>query len=197
MIAQITGEILTVRESERGCEAVVDVGGIGYRVAVTPSTLSRLSSSAERVTLYTYLHVREEELSLYGFEGSEERDLFEVLIGASGVGPKVGLAILATHSPRALRTLVSAGDAEALTLVPGIGVKRAQKLLFELRDKISGPALEAVLPATESGIGDVSAALAGLGYSPAEIRRALAGISTDDAPEAILREALRALGQSA
>lgn len=197
MIAQITGEVVTARDYDRGCELVVDVGGIGYRVAVTPSTLSHLSALGERATLHTYLHVREEEMSLYGFESLEERDLFEILIGASGVGPKVGLAILATHSPRALRTLVSAGDTEALTLVPGIGVKRAQKLLLELRDKISGPVLEAVIPAVESGIGDVTAALAGLGYSPAEIREALAGISPDEAPEIILREALRALGRSA
>lgn len=197
MIAQITGQVLAAREHERGCEVVVDVGGIGYRVAVTPSTLSRLSALGQSVTLHTHLHVREDEMSLFGFESLDERDLFEILIAASGVGPKMGLAILATHSPRALRTLISAGDAEALTLVPGIGVKRAQKLILELRDKISAPALEAVLPAPESAIGDVSAALAGLGYSPAEIRRALAGTSPDEAPEVILREALSALGQSA
>lgn len=197
MIDQITGEVLVARDHHRGCEVVVNAGGIGYRVAVTPATLSRLSVLGERATLHTYLHVREEEMSLYGFENMEERDLFEILIGASGVGPKVALAILATHSPRALRTLVSAGDTEALTLVPGIGVKRAQKLLLELRDKISGPVLEAVIPTVESGIGDVSAALAGLGYSPAEIRDTLAGISADEAPEAMLREALRALGKSA
>lgn len=197
MIAQIAGEVLTAREHDRECEIVVGVGGIGYRVAVTPATLSRLPAIGELTTLYTYLHVREEGIALYGFESIEERDLFEVLISASGVGPKVGLAILATHSPRALRTLVSAGDAEALTLVPGIGAKRAQKLLLELRDKISGPVLEAVSPAMESGMGAASVALAGLGYSPAEIREALTGISADEPPEVILREALRTLGRSA
>ncbi|RIK07371.1 MAG: Holliday junction branch migration protein RuvA [Acidobacteria bacterium] len=197
MISQVSGEVVMAREHERGCEVVLDVGGIGYRISVTPSTLANLSALGERVTLHTYLHVREEEMSLYGFESSEERDLFEILIGASGVGPKVGQAILATHSPRALRTLISAGDTEALTLVPGIGSKRAQKLLLELRDKISRPALEAVPPAADSAIGDVSAALSGLGYSAAEIREALAGVSADEEPEAILREALRALGQSA
>lgn len=196
MIAQIRGAVISTRETDRGCEAVLDVGGIGYRVSVTPATLVNLSAHADEATLYTHLHVREEEMSLYGFETPDERDLFEILIGASGVGPKVGIAILATHSTRALRMVISSGDTEALTLVPGIGTKRAQKLLLELRDKVSAPILEAVPAVEESVAGDVSAALGGLGYTPAEIRGALAEVSNEGGPEVILRDALKVLGRN-
>lgn len=197
MIDLLSGTVILARESGRGCEVVIDVGGVGFRVTVLPSAMERISSSGEKVTLFTHLCVREDDLSLYGFETSEERDLFEMLIKASGVGPKVGMAILATHSPDSLLRLIEAGDAGGLTLVPGIGLKRAERLILELRDKIGAMATGRPSIDSRSGHGDVAAALAGLGYSAPEIRLAIAALPDDGDPETLLRDALKVLATQA
>lgn len=199
MIGQIRGEVVSIRETDRGCEAVIDVSGIGYRLAVRPGDLEKLGSADGSVTVFTHLHVREDDLSLYAFSRSDERDLFETLLGASGIGPKVALAILSVHSPRALSRAVASGDLGALTMVPGIGPKSAQKLLLELRDKLDSPLLESVPDSGAAPLTDVSAALSGLGYDQSEIRGALSGFDPENHSdsEAMLREALKRLAQKA
>ena len=117
MIGRLRGTL-----ADRRTESVIlDVGGVGYRIAVTPRTLVALPGLGEEAVLHTHLHVREDQLALYGFGSIEERDLFDLLLGASGVGPKVALAILATLTPDDLRRAVAGNDLALLTAVPGIG----------------------------------------------------------------------------
>ena len=172
---------------------VVDVGGVGYLVAVTPRTLADLPSVGEQVVLHTHLHVREDQLALFGFDSVPDKELFGILIGVSGVGPKVAMAILATLSYDQLRAAVASDDVTALTQVPGIGVRSAQKLLLELK-----PRLEVGLGVVESSgpLSEVREALAGLGYAPDEIRGTLADMPSDLPVEEMLRRSLRELGRA-
>ncbi|MEN8238069.1 MAG: Holliday junction branch migration protein RuvA [Actinomycetota bacterium] len=171
---------------------IVDVGGVGYVVAVTPRTLADLPQVGEEAVLHTHMHVREDQLSLFGFDGAADRDLFSLLLGVSGVGPKVGLAILATMTPDQLRMAVVSGDTEALTAVPGIGRRSAEKLMVELR-----PKMEASLDtsSTSGPMSEVRQALASLGYSPDEIRDTLGAMSQDLSVEELLRRSLQQLGK--
>lgn len=182
---------------DRGAdEVVVDVQGVGYRVRVTPRVLADLDAAREaggEVTLFTHLNVREDALVLYGFESRAERDAFEVLCGASGVGPKLAQSILAVHDPAALRRVLLDDDLEALTLVPGVGKRTAQKLLVELKARFSVPALETVPEAERSARSEVRDALVGLGYAPEEIREVVAALPDDEPVEELLRRALRRL----
>jgi Holliday junction DNA helicase RuvA len=171
---------------------VVDVGGVGYIVAVTPRTLTNLPPRGEQAVLHTHLHVREDQLSLFGFDTPSDKDLFALLLGVSGVGPKVGLAILATMTPDQLRMAVVSGDTAALTAVPGIGKRSAEKLMVELR-----PKMEASLETTTSSgpMSEVREALSGLGYGPDEIRDTLATMPHDLPVEDLLKRSLQRLGQ--
>lgn len=191
MIGSLRG---TVLERSIAGDVIVEVGGVGYRVLVP--NLAVLVPG-EPTFLFTHLHVREDALVLYGFPTREERDTFEVLIGATGVGPKLALAICSVHDPVALRRVVADGDVDGLTLVPGVGKRTAQRLLLELRARLEVPGDE---PVREDGQRDgraqVRDALAGLGYGPDEVREAVAGL-TDDAPvEQLLRDALRRLART-
>jgi Holliday junction DNA helicase RuvA len=174
---------------------VVDVGGVGYEVAVTPRALAELPATGDEVVLHTHLHVREDALALFGFPTSRERDLFRLLLGASGVGPKVALAICATLQPEALERAVMTDDTATLQLVPGIGKRSAQKLILELRPRLELP--DGDLPGAGEGgtVAEVKEALETLGYQPAEVRSALAGLDGDGTAEDLLRRALQALGQ--
>ena len=193
MIGSLRGEVL-----ERGLDGVVllEVGGVGYHVTVSPRTLSELEPTTTAF-LYIHHHIREDAQTLYGFAAREERSTFNVLIGTHGVGPSVAMAILATHSPAALVDIVAAGDVASLTLVPGIGRKTAERLLVELKNRLSVPILDPVGGPGGGGsaVGDVREALAGLGYGPEEIRDVLRELPTDgaDAPD-LLRDALKSLG---
>jgi Holliday junction DNA helicase RuvA len=171
---------------------VVDVGGVGYIVAVTPRTLTNLPPRGEQAVLHTHLHVKEDQLSLFGFDTPSDKDLFALLLGVSGVGPKVGLAILATMTPDQLRMAVVSGDTAALTAVPGIGKRSAEKLMVELR-----PKMEASLETTTSSgpMSEVREALSGLGYGPDEIRDTLATMPHDLPVEDLLKRSLQRLGQ--
>jgi Holliday junction DNA helicase RuvA len=184
----------TVLERSVAGDAIVEVGGVGYRVLVP--NLAVLVPG-EPAFLFTHLHAREDTLVLYGFPNREERDTFEVLIGATGVGPKLALAICSVHDPVALRRVVADGDVDALMLVPGIGKRTAQRLLLELRARLEVPGGELVTgDAAPDGRAQVRDALAGLGYGPDEVREALTGL-TDDAPvEQLLRDALRRLART-
>jgi Holliday junction DNA helicase RuvA len=189
MIGRLRGTIV-----ERTPETIIlEVGGVGYLVAITPRTLSDLPGLGEEVVLHTHLHVREDQLALFGFGSSVDKDLFGMLLGVSGVGPKVAMAILATMTYEQLSIAVASDDIPALTAVPGIGKRSAQKLLLELKPKMD--ILDDVSTATGS-LGDVREALEGLGYGSDEIRGTLASMPDDLPIEELLRRSLRQLGQA-
>jgi Holliday junction DNA helicase RuvA len=188
MIGRLHGELVE-REGDR---ILLDVGGVGYDVAVTPNTAAEMPSVGHPAVVHTYLHVREDVLALYGFASSDERDIFRILIGVSGVGPKLGLAVLATLGADGLRNVVVAEDAAALTAVPGIGQRSAQKLLLELRPKLDLP--DSALQ-SGSALAEVREALEGLGYQINEIREVLRDLPGDGAVEESLRTALQQLGK--
>ena len=174
---------------------VLDVGGVGYEMAVTARTLAELPQVGDEVVLHTHLHVREDQLALFGFVTSDDRDLFRLLLGAAGIGPKVGLAILATLTGNELRRAVIAEDTAALEMVPGIGKRSAQKLILELRPKLDLPDMD--LPGgSASATSEVREALEGLGYQAQEIRSVLAELPSDGEVPELLRAALQALGRA-
>lgn len=188
MIGRLSGTLAAV-----GVDTVlVDVGGVGYDVAVTSRTFVELPGVGSAVVLHTHLQVREDLMALFGFTSSDERDLFRLLLGVSGLGPKVALAILATMSADDLRRVVATDDMAALTAVPGIGKRSAQKYLLELRPKLEVPdgALQ-----TSGPLGEVRTALEGLGYQPDEISGALRDLPPDLPVEEMLRRSLQALGK--
>jgi Holliday junction DNA helicase RuvA len=172
--------------------AVVEVGGVGMAVQCTPNTLStlRLGRPAK---LATSLVVREDSLTLYGFVDDDERQVFELLQTASGVGPRLAQAMLAVHTPDALRRAVSTGDEKALIAVPGIGKKGAQKLLLELKDRLGEPiGAPAVGAPVSTGWRDqLHAALIGLGYATREAEEAVTAV----APQAEAAQGAPQVGQ--
>ena len=173
---------------------IVNVGGIGYRVRVTAQTLANLGAVGADVQLHTYLRVREDELSLYGFATEDELDLFETLLTVSGIGPKVGLGILASASTDTIRFAIAQGNVEMLTAIPGIGKKTAQRLVLELKGKIDVSGLKDAgeLSAADE---DVVDALLNLGYSAAEATRAARAVpSSAQTVEERVRVALQYLG---
>lgn len=188
MIGSVRG---TVIERDATGEVLVEVGGVGYRVLV-PLGAIRAMEPGSGAFLFTHLHVREDAMVLYGFPTRDERDTFELLIGASGVGPKLGLAILSVHSPGSLQRALLDDDLDALTLVPGVGKRTAQRLVVDLKARLDVPALEH--PDTNtSARSEVRAALAGLGYQPDEVREVLSRLPDDGPVEELLREALKLL----
>lgn len=188
MIGMLRGTV-----AERGSdEIVVDVQGVGYRLRVTPRTLVGFAPGGE-ATLWTHLHVRDDALVLYGFESRSERDTFEVLTNATGVGPKLAQSILSVHDPVALRRALLDDDVDALTLVPGVGKRTAQKLLVELKSRFEVPELETTPDGEPSVRAEVRAALTGLGYEAEELREVLAGLPDEGSVEEMLRLALREL----
>jgi Holliday junction DNA helicase RuvA len=168
-------------------------------VHLTPKAAAGLPRDGE-VLVHTVTYVREDTLALYGFATTDERRAFEQLLTATGVGPKLALAVLAVHSPDALRRAVSAGDADALTLVPGVGRKGAARLILELKGKLGdGEPDLPVEPAGRPAYAEVREALGALGYGPAEIKTALAALPADAgerSTEELLRLALRGLGSA-
>ena len=191
MIGSLRGEVL-----ERGLDGTVliEVGGVGYVVVVSAPTLAELEPTTS-VFLHVHHHIREDGQTLYGFATRDERSTFQVLIGTHGVGPALAMAILATHSPAALVDVVAGADIGALTLVPGVGRKTAERLLIELKSRLSVPVLDTVgAPSGGSAIGDVREALSGLGYAPDEIREVLRELPGDADAERLLRDALKLLG---
>ena len=194
MIGSLRGSVL--ERAEDGT-ALVEVGGVGYLVAVTPRTLAELEPGAS-VFLHVHHHIREDAQTLFGFLHRDERTTFQALIATHGIGPALALAILGTHSPSALVDIIAGNDLGALTLVPGVGKKTAERLLIELRNKLSLPMLDPITPGTPgskgSVVGDVREALAGLGYGPEEIREVLREVSSDADASTVLRDALKMLG---
>lgn len=172
---------------------VLDVGGVGYDVAVTPATLGALPGIGEEAVVHTHLYVREDQLALFGFASEDGKDLFRLLLGVSGIGPKVALAILGTLSPNELRQTVATDDVDALVAVPGIGKRSAQKLMLELRPKLE--VLELPVASAGTSKGDVREALENLGYQPTEIRDVMRDLPADLPVEELLRLSLQELGR--
>ena len=203
MIASLRGRVVAVTLSA----AVIEVGGVGMKVLCTPGTLAGLRAGQE-ATLATSLVVREESLTLFGFIDTDERDMFELVQTASGVGPKVAQALLAVHDPDSLRAAVGGEDIKALTRVPGIGPKGAQRIVLELKDRIGVPtgALRSVaggLPGRSTPWREqLIEALVGLGWSTREADRAIDAVSADVAPgaqvdvAALLKSALQQLSRA-
>lgn len=180
--------------------AVVDCGGVGYALNTTNNTLAGLKVGAQ-AKLYTYLNVREDCFDLYGFLTLSEKHCFELLIGVSGVGPKAALSILSSSTPDTLAMAILAGDEKTLMVAPGIGKKIAQRVILELKDKMSKQApelaggftaVQGTMQPVPNKSSDAAAALAVLGYSTAEINAALKGIDVDNMPvDAVIKQALR------
>jgi Holliday junction DNA helicase RuvA len=195
MIGSLRGEVL-----ERSGEATVliDVAGVGYEVIVSPQAFGELEPTTPAF-LYIHHHIREDDQTLYGFLTRDERTTFTTLIATHGVGPALAMAILATYPPAALIDVVANGDLGALKAIPGVGPKTAQRLLVELRDRLSLPLLPDPGNAagdgmTPSTVGAVREALAGLGYDTEEIRDAVRQLPGEGDAATMLRDALRLLG---
>ena len=191
MIAHLRGQLFSLSPDE----AVFDIGGVGYRVQIPLSTYYQIESLGEtsEVSLFVYTHVREDALSLFGFSTLVERQLFEKLIGVSGIGPKLGRVILSGLPPADLINALESGDAARLATTPGVGKKTAERMILELRDKVgelrANEPMSSPLP-TSTIDEDLQAALENLGYRQREIDRALAIVSSE-APDAELGVRLR------
>lgn len=185
MIGSLTGLVQNVDADG----ALIDVGGVGYEVGMTPRSLEQLPPIGTEVTIYTHLHVREDAMSMFGFSTTGDRHLFRILISASGVGPKVGLAVLGTMTADDVRMAVANDDADALTVVPGIGKRTAQKLILELRPKLAS--VESTMVGSSSVAGQVRLALEGLGFNGSEIAEVLVNVDRDASVGEQVRQALR------
>jgi holliday junction DNA helicase RuvA len=196
VIGSLRGTLL-----DRGADEItIEVGGVGYRVTVSPTTAVSLGDVDAEVFCWVHHHQREDDVTLYGFATKDERSCFEALLGAHGVGPALALAILSIHTPVALARILAEDDLGALCLVPGVGKKTAARLLIDLKSRLSVPDLGTpVLPegsaitSSPSALADVRGALAELGYSEPEIREVAADLPPDGDAGALLRDALQRL----
>jgi holliday junction DNA helicase RuvA len=168
---------------------VVDVAGVGYLVAATPGVLRR-AEGARAITVETYLHVREDALQLYGFADADERDLFVRLLGVSGIGPKVALAVVSSGSSEELRRSIALGDPARFQVIPGIGKKTAERIVLELKGSLAD-VIEPGKPHDSPAELVARDALVELGYSVVEAERVLAAVDPALSPEERVREALR------
>jgi len=192
MIAFLTGALALKAPTF----ALLDVGGVGYRLNMTTRSLAALPAEGDEVTVQTHLHVREDELSLFGFENLSEKDAFEQLLTVSGVGTKVALATLSSLSAEELTQAVAAQDVALISSVPGIGKKTAQRIILELADKLCARGLEhsGVSGGEASAPAEARDALLAMGFTAVEAAEALKGGSGD--ARALLRHALRRLGRA-
>ncbi|GGU03731.1 Holliday junction branch migration protein RuvA [Streptomyces violascens] len=200
MIAFVSGPVAALAPDT----AVVEVGGIGMALQCTPNTLAELRVG-QHAKLATSLVVREDSLTLYGFADDDEKQVFELLQTANGVGPRLAQAVLSVHTPDALRRAFATGDEKALTAVPGIGKKGAQKLLIELKDRLGAPVGNAPAvgaPVTSGWRDQLHAALIGLGYATREADEAVTAVApqaeASDQPNigALLKAALQTLNRA-
>ena len=176
-----------------GC--FLDVQGVGYRLTCSTTTAAALPQEGQPCRLWTYLHVREDALSLFGFSTVAEQSMFEALLGVAGVGPKVALQVCSSFSFDSFRRALITGDVDAIAAVPGIGKKTAQRIVIDLKERMALPQLGATAPGEPMVMAAARSALANLGYSPAEVRSALGRIEPDpdQTVESIVRSALRVL----
>ena len=177
--------------------AVVVCGGVGHFVSCSANTLSSLPETGDQVYLYTIFSIKENAVELNGFATKEERELFRLLCSVNGVGSKLAFSILSSFLPDRLILIIGSGDSHALTSCPGVGNRIAQRIVVELKDKVSGFAIHAsnekMIPEITSNVGEALAALVSLGFSNSEASRALASVNDTDSPEQMITEALRLL----
>ena len=186
MIASVRGEVIDIALDH----AVIEAAGVGYKVMTTPSTLATLRRGAE-ARLITAMIVREDSMTLYGFADSDSRDLFTTLLGVSGVGPKIGLATLAVYDANVLRQALADGDDTALTRVPGIGKRGAERMVLELRDKVAGTLGGGLVGVSGHSVrAPVVEALVGLGFAANHAEEATDKVLASE-PEANTQTALR------
>lgn len=193
MIASLRGRVAERFDSS----AIIEVAGIGYHVWMAASALSELPVAGDEVSVFTHLHVREDELALYAFPSYADLQVFERLITVSGVGPRVALAILSAMSAGELASAILSEDIATLTSVPGVGKKTAQRMCLELRDKIGqGEAGAIGRRSASAAIDEATAALLAMGFSPAEVSAALKGYTGEDGVQSIVRHGLERLGSA-
>jgi Holliday junction DNA helicase RuvA len=190
MIGSIKGKIILKTEKF----LIVETAGVGYKINVSPDTLSKIKNLNEEVFLFVHTHVREDTFDLYGFLNQSELEFFEMLLNVSGIGPRSALAILGITSIETLRKAIGTGDTSYLTKISGIGRKTAEKIVIELRDKISEMTKDEKGGISLQGELDALEALKSLGYMQNEAREALKKVSPDTNTNAKIREALKILG---
>ena len=191
MIGSLRGQVL---ERIAPATLLVEVQGVGYLCNVTTSTFAEMEPTVQAF-LYVHHHIREDAQTLFGFRSRAERDTFDLLIGTHGVGPAMAMAILSTYAPQALVTIIASGDLAALTVVPGVGKKTAERLMVELKTRLTGDSSAAVgADGAQSVTADVREALVSLGYGADEIRDALRQVTSSEGAESMLRDALALLG---
>ena len=196
-IGSLRGALTLVEDQE----IIIEVGGVGYRILIPPSTQEQFGEAGSETLVYTHHHFREDAQSLYGFPTREECLFFEALISTHGVGPSLGLAILSTHSPNQLAQILADQDSDALCVVPGIGKKTAARLIVELQSKIDSTSIPLKnnelngegISSQDSGLRDVRDALSGLGYAKEEIQMATRGLPSNTEPSLLLKLALQEL----
>jgi len=183
----------TVLDRSPSGEVLIEVGGVGYRALVPLGALSGLEIGSIAF-LFTHLNSRDDALTLYGFPTRTERDVFEILLGTVGVGPSLALKILSVHNPAALQRAVTDQDLAALTMVPGVGKRTAERLVIELRSRLDIPISENHDDSEPSSArAEVRAALAGLGYGQDEVRTIISRLPSEGSAEDLLRTALQML----
>ncbi len=191
MISSLRGVL--VRKD--GASAVVECGGVGYGLAMSLSSLARLGKEGSEVHVLVHTHLSQDALRLYGFADETERATFEVLIGTTGVGPKLALAILSSVTPEELAAIVARGDRPALTRIPGVGAKKAERLLLELKGRLPEPAAGRAAPGRASLLADVVSALENLGFGT-DVADKAARAALEESPDeqeiaTLVRAALR------
>ncbi|MDF1542637.1 MAG: Holliday junction branch migration protein RuvA [Anaerosomatales bacterium] len=189
-------DFVTGRIADKGpAHCVLEVGGVGLRLAMSTGSLAALPHVGDTVTVFTHLHVREDELSLFGFESAAEKDLFERLITVSGVGPKVALAALSSYEPAFLTDAITGEDVAVVSSIPGIGAKTAQRIILELKDKLAGGGSVGGRAVASTGVvAEARDALLGMGFSAAEAATALKGAPADASAGLLVKHALKRLG---
>jgi Holliday junction DNA helicase RuvA len=188
MIGRLRGLLATKRSDG----VVIDVMGIGYEVSIPIRTLASLPPVGEEIALHTHLHVREDVMTLFGFSTERDQEVFRILLSGSGIGPKVALAMLSAMTSNELHIAIVSEDLDGLCAVPGIGKRSAQKIVLELKPKLSG--LSAVGSVSGSGRQQTREALEGLGYASAEIAGIMGDVDPDVSVAEQIRMALQALG---
>ena len=191
MIAGLHGKL----ESLGDDGAVIDVNGIAFQVYMPTSALAALGKVGDEVRIHTHLHLREDNVTLYGFASPEELRLFQTLLGVSGLGPKLALAILSAMTTDKLVMAIAGGSADMLKMVPGVGKKVAERVILELKDKIGAGWITAPGVEIAEGNAEVAAALLSLGYSASEAAQAVVSLPHDD-PDLSLEEKIRLALQS-
>ncbi|MBE6853602.1 MAG: Holliday junction branch migration protein RuvA [Ruminococcus sp.] len=199
MIYSVRGKLIH-KESDL---AVVECGGVGYACRTTLSTIASLEETGSEVMLYTYLHVREDNVELFGFSSGQELNCFRMLISVSGVGPKAALAILSDFNPEKFALLVASDDSKTLTKTKGIGAKTAQRIVLELKDKIVKENINlaeaggSIVTASSesSAIGEAFSALLVLGYTQSEIAPVISSLDPELESSELIRQALKIMAQ--